>query len=82
MTQIGQKSTDKKYRIIYDEGETDKEDSDMICYLGMRKVNAECKDCGKHWHGNNAQGVAAIHARKYGHEVMVEILQYLTYKGE
>ena len=54
----------------------------MTCLLGMRKVNAECVDCGKEWHGNNAQGVAAIHARKYGHDVMVEILQYLRYKGD
>jgi hypothetical protein len=51
----------------------------MTYFIGMRKVNAWCEDCGKKWSGLNAQAVAAIHARKYGHEVSVEILQYLTY---
>lgn len=51
----------------------------MTYYVGMRKVNAECRDCGKVWHGLNAQAVAAVHSRKYGHEVTVEILQYIIY---
>jgi len=50
-------------------------------YTGRRKVDAYCQDCGKEWHSVNAQGVAAIHAEKYKHKVLVEILQYLTYEG-
>lgn len=54
----------------------------MTYYVGMRKVSAECEDCGKVWQGMNAQAVGAIHARKYNHEVCVEILQYIIYGGE
>jgi len=54
----------------------------MSYSLGMRKVLANCETCGKRWHGLNAQGVAAIHARKYNHKVVVEVVQYITYEGE
>jgi len=54
----------------------------MSYTLGMRKVSAICETCGKRWEGLNAQGVAAIHARKYGHKVIVEVLQYIIYEGE
>lgn len=47
--------------------------------LGMRKVHAWCETCEKEWHGLNAQGVGAQHARKYGHKVVVEVLQYIIY---
>lgn len=53
----------------------------MSYTLGMRKVRANCDTCGKHWEGLNAQGVGAIHARKHGHKVLVEVLQYITYEG-
>ncbi len=39
----------------------------------MKTVRAECIDCGKVWDTKNAQGVAAIHAKKYKHEVMVDV---------
>lgn len=51
----------------------------MSYRVGMRKVHTECETCGKIWEGNNAQAVGAIHARKYGHKVVVEILQYIIY---
>ena len=36
-------------------------------------VNAECEDCGTRWYSANAQGVAAIHSRRYSHAVQVEV---------
>jgi len=43
---------------------------------------AECKNCG--WTADNyknAQAIAAIHARKYGHKVAVEIGLAGYYEG-
>ena len=54
----------------------------MTYRTGTRKVNANCDTCGKHWEGLNAQGVGAIHARKYGHKVFVDIYQCIIYEGE
>jgi hypothetical protein len=53
----------------------------MPTYIGMRKVDANCITCGLEWHTPNAQGVAAVHARKYGHEVAVDVYQAITYRG-
>jgi len=50
--------------------------------LGMRKVSAICETCGKRWTTKNAQAVGAIHARKYGHRVVVEVVQYIIYEGD
>lgn len=49
---------------------------------GQRKLHAWCEACGKDWWGMNAMGVGAVHSRKYKHEVVVEILQYIIYPGE
>jgi len=54
----------------------------MSYSLGMRKVQAICETCGKIWNGANAQAVGAIHARRYGHKVVVEVLQYIIYEGD
>lgn len=48
-------------------------------YRGQFKVNAQCETCGKSWYTKNAQGVGAKHARKYGHNVVVEVLKYYIY---
>lgn len=53
----------------------------MSYRVGQRKVQANCETCGKSWEGLNAQGVAAIHARKYGHVVYVDIYQCIIYDG-
>jgi len=42
--------------------------------FGVVHCQAKCDDCG--WEAENyknAQGIAAIHARKYGHKVRVDI---------
>lgn len=44
----------------------------MTKHSGLLGVVAECKDCGWVSEANNALGNAAQHARKYGHEVMIE----------
>jgi len=54
----------------------------MTYYVGQRKVQANCETCGKQWEGLNAQAVGAIHARKYGHKVFVDIYQCIIYEGE
>ena len=54
----------------------------MSYTLGMRKVIANCETCGKRWESINAQAVGAIHARKYGHRVVVEVVQYIIYEGK
>jgi len=54
----------------------------MTYFVGQRKVQANCETCGKYWEGLNAQAVAAIHARKYGHKVYVDIYQCIIYEGE
>lgn len=50
-----------------------------MSYRFFRDVSAECLTCGKKWTGGNAQGVAAIHSRKHGHEVSVDIDMHITY---
>lgn len=50
--------------------------------MARRDVRAECSNCGKIWETKNAQGVAAIHAKATGHEVIVEItIGYIEYGG-
>jgi hypothetical protein len=40
---------------------------------------AHCSTCGKEMEGRNAQGLAALHAKKYGHSVSGEIGLAFTY---
>ena len=48
------------------------------------KVHAvvTCEDCGKEFQNyNNAQALAAIHAKKYGHLVVGEVGLHFEYDG-
>lgn len=48
------------------------------------KIHAvlECENCGKIFDNyKNAQGIAAIHAKKYGHKVVGEIGICVVYDG-
>ena len=47
--------------------------------LGRRMVDALCDDCGWRSRELNAQGNAARHARAHGHQVRVEVVQYILY---
>lgn len=44
---------------------------------------AVCNDCEKTWYSKNVMGVAAIHHKKTGHEVYVEIVSahYFGYRA-
>lgn len=44
-------------------------------------VIAQCFTCGKVWQTANAHGVAAKHAQKHKHKVVVEKVYYLSYDG-
>jgi hypothetical protein len=45
----------------------------MRDYGGKAAIMAKCFDCDKMWESANAHGVAAQHARKYGHHTSVEV---------
>ncbi len=36
-------------------------------------LEARCSVCDKFWGGKNAQAVGAIHARRYGHTVYIDV---------
>lgn len=49
-----------------------------------RDVKAGCETCygnAPHWHGGQAQGTAAQHHDKTGHETWVEVFMHVTYGG-
>lgn len=52
-------------------------------YFFSRDVRAGCWDCDPSgeatWTAKNAQGVAAIHARKHGHHTWVEVYLSVQY---
>lgn len=45
---------------------------------GLVDANAWCTNCGKSWGKNNAFGLAAKHAKKTGHIVIVELGYHYT----
>lgn len=49
---------------------------------GVVHAVARCDDCGREFENyKNAQGLAAQHAKKYGHTVQVEVGIAYTYYG-
>lgn len=54
----------------------------MRDYTYSREVKAGCFEChggDAHWHGKNAQAVAARHHDSTGHKTWVEVLMNITY---
>lgn len=49
---------------------------------GRRLVSAWCPTCDKQWDQKNAHGVGVRHVDATGHQVHVEITQYLVYSPE
>lgn len=54
-----------------------------MSYTVSRDVIAgcfQCKGTDYIWHGKNAQGVAARHAKAHGHETWVDVNMSIRYK--
>lgn len=49
-------------------------------WSGTLSRRAECEDCGWTLDAKNAIGVAAQHARRYGHKVRVEIESFVRFE--
>lgn len=43
------------------------------CSMWLTHTYGECTDCGATFEAKNAQGLAAQHADRYGHEVHVDL---------
>ena len=48
----------------------------------LLRAYATCWTCGWELESNNAVGVAAQHARRYGHQVDVEVTRNIRFDGE
>ncbi len=53
----------------------------MPDYGGLTAVVAECFTCGKVWETRNAHGIAARHAKLYGHHTAVEVVHHYSYNA-
>ena len=49
---------------------------------GMLRCYANCFDCGWELDARNAMGVAAQHAKKYGHQVHVETTLLVMFNSD
>ena len=50
--------------------------------VSLVRIYAYCFACHKEWETRNAMGIAARHARDYGHEVHVERTYTNIFNGE
>jgi len=45
------------------------------------KCEANCKSCGIGWASRNSIGLAAQHAKKYGHKVVAKVTNKIVFDG-
>lgn len=47
----------------------------------IMRCKATCETCGIGWTSRNSIGLAAQHAKKYGHKVVVEVTNQIIFEG-